>query len=274
MPILESTDDRVAPKSVLRHRPLGDGRSGAIKDAVPTTIPIRPRASRPHTEESAEEVAAWQQLSPETTITRRSSAGRRTRSTTVSKTSARERARATDDPSFLEMRLRARRSRQRKPIKLPKAHPLFYLGVGMMAMLLLWFLVSTAVNWVQIQIDTLQYGYPRTFQTDAWVGHNEQTGTPSHFMALNLHGHIEVIEISGGDPAHTRIYSGPQLYGSGSDLAPVTLRFLDVNSDHKPDMVASFQDTHLVYINDQGGFRPIQPSERPQVEQALQRAGL
>jgi hypothetical protein len=274
MPVLASTDDRVAPKSIIRHRPLGDSRSGDTKDAVLTTVPIRPRASRPHAEKSAEEVATWQQFSPATSITRRSSAGKRTRATTVPKTPTRERTRVADDHSFPETRLPHARSRQHRPIKLPKAHPLFYLGLGMTAMLLLWFMVSAAVNWAQTTLDDLHYGYPRTYQTDAWVGHNEQTGTPSHFIALNLHGHIEVIEIAGGDPAHTRMYSGPQLYGPGSDLAPVTLRFLDVNGDHKPDMIVSFQNTHLVYINDQGGFRPMQPSERPQVEQALQRLGL
>ncbi|SRR5579884_1420303 len=274
MPVLESTDDRVAPKSILRHRPIGEGRPGEVKDAVPTTVPIRPRASRPHTEDSVEEVAEWQHISPTTRITRRSSADQRTRSMAPSKTPVRERAKVTDDPSLLKTHLPHALSRRRKPITLPKAHPLFYLGVGMTAMLLLWFMVSAAVNWVQVTLDDIHYGYPRTFQTDAWVGHNEQTGTPSHFIATNLHGHIEVIEIAGSDPAHTRIYSGPQLYGPGSDLAPVTLRFLDVNGDHKQDMVVSFQDTHLVYINDQGGFRPMQPSERPQVEQVLQRAGL
>jgi hypothetical protein len=274
MPVLESTDDRVMPKSILRHRPLGDKRSDAGKDAVPTTVPIHPRASRPHTEDTAEDVAEWQQLSPATTITRRASAGKRTRATTAPKTPTRERTRVTDDPSFPETRLQARRSRRRKPIKLPKAHPLFYLGAGMTTMLLLWFLVSAAVNWVQIRLDDLHYGSPRTFQTDARVGHNEQTGVPSHFIAINLHGHIEVIEIAGGDPSRTRIYSGPELYGLGSDLAPVTLRFLDVNNDHKPDMIVSFHETRLVYINDQGSFRPMLPSERPQVEQVLQRAGL
>jgi hypothetical protein len=275
MPVLESTDDRVAPRSIIRHRPIGEGRPADVKDAVPTTMPIRSRASRPHAEDnSADEIAEWQHIPPTTRITRRSSAGQRTRSTSTSKTPAHERTKVTDVPSLLGTSLPHTLSRRRKPIKLPKAHPLFYLGVGMIAMLLLWFTVSTAVNWVQTTLDDIHYGYPRTFQTDAWVGHNEQTGTPSHFIAINLHGHIEVIEIAGGDPAHTRIYSGPQLYGPGSDLAPVTLRFLDVNGDHKPDMIVSFQDTHLVYINDQGGFRPMLPSERPQVEQVLQRAGL
>jgi hypothetical protein len=142
-----------------------------------------------------------------------------------------------------------------------QAHPLLYLGIGMIVMLVLWMALSALFGWFATALDDLHYGRPRTFQTDAWVGHNEQTGVPSHFIALNLHSRIEVIELPGGDATHTRIYVGPQLYGSGSDLVPVTLSFSDVNGDHKPDMILHFQGGYVVFINDQGGFRPPQPSE-------------
>ena len=32
----------------------------------------------------------------------------------------------------------------------------------------------------QIKLDDLHYGRPRTAQLDAWVGHNEAAGTPTH----------------------------------------------------------------------------------------------
>jgi hypothetical protein len=35
-------------------------------------------------------------------------------------------------------------------------------------------------------------------------------------------------------------------------------------------MIVTFQESRIVYINDQGGFRPLLPSERSQVEQALE----
>jgi hypothetical protein len=141
----------------------------------------------------------------------------------------------------------------------------------MIVMLLLWTVLSAIFGWVTTVLDDIHYGRPRTFQTDAWVGHNEQTGIPSHFIAINLNRHLEIIEIAGGDAAHTHIYTGPQLYGANDDLAPVTLKFIDVNGDHKPDMLVSFQGSRLVFINDQGGFRPLLPSERAPVEQFLQR---
>ena len=110
-------------------------------------------------------------------------------------------------------------------------------------------------------------------RSNASVGHNESAGTPSHFLAINLNGRIEVIEFPGGDGSKARIYLGPQLYGTGDDLIPVTLSFVDVNGDHLPDMIIHFQSSRIVFINDQGGFRPLRPEERLPVQQFLQRTG-
>jgi len=117
-----------------------------------------------------------------------------------------------------------------------RLHPLLYLGLGMIAMLALLLLLSLAVSWWNTTIDDLYYGRPRTFQIDAYVGHDE-VGAPSHFIALNYNGRVEVIEFPGGDASHARIYLGPQLYGARADLVPVTLSFVDVSGHHQPDML-------------------------------------
>jgi hypothetical protein len=78
---------------------------------------------------------------------------------------------------------------------------------------------------------------------------------PSHYIALNLHGRIQIIEFPGGDGSHARIYLGPQLYGSDADKAPVTLKFVDINNDGRPDMLAFFQASWIVFINTPQGFR-------------------
>ncbi len=143
----------------------------------------------------------------------------------------------------------------------------------MLATLALIAVLIIVTTWFATTLDDLRYGRPRTFQIDAYVGHNEAAGMPSHFLAVNLHGRIEIIELPGGDASHARIYIGPQLYGSDADLIPVTLSFIDVNGDHKPDMIINFQGTRVVFINDQGGFRPLQPQEREGVERFLQRLG-
>jgi hypothetical protein len=150
---------------------------------------------------------------------------------------------------------------------------MLYLGTGMCAMVLLWVGLSAIIGWVKITLDDMQYGRPRTFQTDAWVGHNEQSGIPSHFIAINLRHQINIIEIPGEDATHARIYAGPQLFGANDDLVPVTLRFVDVNKDRKLDMVITFQESHVVLINDANGFRQPQPAERQQIEQFLARGG-
>jgi len=53
----------------------------------------------------------------------------------------------------------------------------------------------------------------------------------------------------------------------------VTLSFVDVNGNHHPDMIIHFQDTNIVYMNDQEGFRPANASEIQAVEQYLKQHG-
>ncbi len=156
---------------------------------------------------------------------------------------------------------------------IPRLHSLVFLGIGMIAMLALWTLITGVANWWSVKWNDIQYGRPRTFQVDAVVGHNDSSSSPSHFIALNLNGRIEVIEFPGGDASKARIFIGPQLYGNGDDLIPVTLSFVDVQGNHQPDMIIHFQEAQIVYINAQGGFRPATSGELQSVEQYLKRHG-
>jgi hypothetical protein len=170
-------------------------------------------------------------------------------------------------------RVRTGQIKREAPVVRRHVHPLLYLGIGMLGMLVLWTMLSAALGWFNTTLDDFRYGRPRTLQTDVFVGHNEQNGVKSHFIALNLSGHIEIIEFPGGDATHAHVYLGPQLYGSNNDLVPVTLSFADLNGDQKPDMIVTFQGSRTVFINDQGMFRALQPGERQAVEEALQRLG-
>ncbi len=142
-----------------------------------------------------------------------------------------------------------------------RPHWLFFVGLSMLVMVVGWVAFSAVANWWQITQDDLHYGRPRTFQTDAVVGHNDSATNPSHYIAINLNRHIEIIEFPGGDPTKARIYIGPTLIGDGQDLAAVTLTFKDVNGDGLPDMVVNVQNSHFVFINDNGTFRPARPGE-------------
>lgn len=143
-----------------------------------------------------------------------------------------------------------------------RMHWLFYVGLGLFIMVLGWILFGALSSWWQTTRDDWTYGRPRTFQTDAVVGHNDSVAHPSHFLALNLQGRVSIIEFPGGDPTHARVYLGPQLLGAGDDLAPVTLTFKDVNGDGKPDMIVSVGTTTFIFINDHGQFRPQKPGEQ------------
>ncbi len=86
-------------------------------------------------------------------------------------------------------------------------------------------------NWWTNHTNDATYGYPRTYQCSAVVGHGDLAASPSRFIAENMYGHIIIIEIPGGNVSKAIIYSGPTMVGPGQDLIPVTLSFADENGD-------------------------------------------
>jgi hypothetical protein len=94
----------------------------------------------------------------------------------------------------------------------------------MLAMVPLWVALLGVLSWWSTTQNDWHYGRPRTAQYDVSVGHNDDH-TPSHFLALNLNCHIEIIEFPGGDPTKAKVYIGPTLVGDEEDLTPVTLEF-------------------------------------------------
>ncbi len=287
MPVLESAD-HIVPRSILPHRPIsGDGKKPGKKDTKDTIdssiIPVARRASRQQPRQT-EEGEAEKNEEPQDNVEKdpidldvkvveewAHDAGKTKRPGAASGKPA-----ATTGPKKLPKVPTPAPARKgfslRRGLSL-HAHPLLLLGIGMIVMLVLWTLLTLAANWWNTTWNDIHYGRPRTYQIDAVVGHNDSAGNPSHFIALNLNGRIEVIEFPGGDASKARIYIGPQLYGSGQELIPVTLSFVDVSGNHHPDMIIHFQDTNIVYINDQGGFRPANANEIQAVQQYLQRHG-
>lgn len=239
MQVLEATDTS-SPRSALRHRPL----TTSPKHSVVTTAthPVTQRASRVRPKAADDElVSEWQRGESEELVS-------------VSQTRY-----ASHPPTRRSSRTTAP---QPAPVRRWRAHPLLFLSLGMLAMLAFWMLLSAGLNWWNETMDTLHYGFPRIYQVDVAVGHDDSLNQPSHFLATNLHGHIEIIEFPGGDGAHARIFLGPQLFGLNAEKAPVTLTFADVNGDHRPDMLVFFQSSWIVFINDQGSFRSPTVQER------------
>lgn len=130
------------------------------------------------------------------------------------------------------------------------------------AALVLYLVISSIVTFLGTKADDLQFGRPRTFQMDAFVGHDEAAGTPSHFIALNLNHQISVIELPGGDVTKARAISGPYLFGQDGDLTPVTLEARDLNADQRPDLLVNIKNEQVVYINGGSDFHLMTQDER------------
>jgi hypothetical protein len=155
-----------------------------------------------------------------------------------------------------QMRVRAGRNTTIDILQPPKAptsrsmHWLMYVGVGMIAALALWLTFSSLLAWGVGKYNDVVYGYPRFYQTDAVVGHNDSQAHPSHFVAMNLHGQVVVVELAGGNPNRSFDYVGPSMIAKGDDLIPITLTFSDVHHNGKPDMVIHIQDREFIFCND------------------------
>lgn len=123
---------------------------------------------------------------------------------------------------------------------------LLSIGLGMICALLLAYIGQLGYSWGSTTLDDIRYGRPRTTQVDRFVGH-ELNNTPTHFTAMNLKGQIYIMELPGGDPAHTRLLTGPHLAGPGIDLAPVSLTFS--GDPHHPDLIVEVSTVQVRFHN-------------------------
>ncbi len=131
-----------------------------------------------------------------------------------------------------------------------KVHWLLYVGVGMIAALALWVSASTLLAWGTEKYNDIIYGNPRIYQTDYVVGHNHDSlAHPSHFIALNLHGQVIIVELPAGDPTKSIDYIGPALIAAGDEKIPITLTFSNVNKDRNVDMIVHIQDKEVHFCN-------------------------
>ena len=157
---------------------------------------------------------------------------------------------------------------ERKSTPRKSIHWLFPAGIGMIAMLVLWMVGSSVLAWGVQRYNDYRYGMPRTFQTDAVVGHGGDSHQhPSHFIAMNLNRQAIIVEFMAGDPAKSVSYVAPvYIAGDGGDLAPITLEFRDVTGNGRVDMVIHIhlpsQDQVSVFINDGTKFRPSTGSDK------------
>ncbi len=131
----------------------------------------------------------------------------------------------------------------------------FWIGALMMlALYLLW--TWGSAWWSDHQLDAT-YGFPRTYQTDAVVGHSDSPEHPSHFIFLNLNAHVLILELPGGDPAKARMYSGPIIFDDNPTSVPVTGEFRDLGNG-RLDLLVQIGHEQIIYLNDGTQFTPKQ----------------
>lgn len=174
----------------------------------------------------------------------------------------------TDDIRIVPVTPTARASRtlQRKPSKarphtrtLPTQQSPFVLhwtvhcGLAMLMMVLLLWIGQLVWTWGVQTYNDIHYGRPRTVQVDAFVGH-EKGNIASHFIALNNHGQIEIIEMPSGDASQARVFFAQHFTGPQADLIPVSVQFSDPQHTRHPDMIVSAQQSQMLFKNEHGTF--------------------
>jgi|GEM_PF-1909377 len=135
------------------------------------------------------------------------------------------------------------------------------IGGAIVGMALITLVVTNVISWWNTWQDDMTYGRPRTMQLSGWVGHNEQTGFATNFIAQNINGEVNIIEIPGGDSSKTVVIKGPRLFAKNAELIPIKIRLEDVNADGHVDLIVTADGAQSAYLNESGRFRPATDSE-------------
>ena len=137
-----------------------------------------------------------------------------------------------------------------------RSHWTLYVGIVFFAMVLGWISFTLLTNLLQVKEADWKYGNPRTYQIDQFVGHSDSKAHPNHFVAVNIGGSIEVVELNTMNPKDDHIY---MITTVADALTPVTLNFADLNHDGKLDMVVTIgvgNSYAVVLLNDGTQFKP------------------
>src|SRR6266567_989638 len=131
---------------------------------------------------------------------------------------------------------------------------MFFVGLALAVMVVGYVLLSVFGVWWQTKQDDWKYGFPRTFQINQFVGHADSPTHPNHFVAINLGGTIEVVEINTQLPKDDHIYG---ITTASDNLTPVSIAFDDINHDGKVDLLITIGDSNpytVVLLNNGSVF--------------------
>lgn len=142
------------------------------------------------------------------------------------------------------------------PPKQRGAQWMLLVGIVLAIMVLGWMALSALGGWWQAKQEDWTYGMPRTFQVDHFVGHADSPQHPNHFVAINLHGIIEVVEINTQVPKADHIYA---ITTASDSTTPVSITFADANHDGKVDLLVTIGDSNpytVILLNTGSLFAP------------------
>src|SRR6266851_4725926 len=133
-----------------------------------------------------------------------------------------------------------------------------WLCIGLIVMIVGWWLLSWLANWWQGVQDNMKYGNPRTFQTEQYMNLGDSPAHPDHFIAINLHGEIEVIVMNSLDHTRNTMYG---LTNVGNESIPATLSFRDTSGSGRMDVIVTIGDSTpytLILLNNGKTLVPTQ----------------
>ncbi len=151
-----------------------------------------------------------------------------------------------------------KKTRVMRERRFDRATLIIWLCLALIIMIVGWWLLSWVANWWQGVQDNMKYGTPRTFQTDEYMDLGDSPAHPDHFIALNLHGVIEVVQINPSDSKQDAVYV---LTSVENESIPATLSFRDTTGDGRTDVIVTIGDSNpytLVMINNGKTLVPTQ----------------
>lgn len=119
-------------------------------------------------------------------------------------------------------RLQAKPTKIIRPRHLDRYTLIIILSLIIMVMVGGWWLLSAVSTWWSNWQDDLHYGNPRTFQVDQFVGQGDSPDHPDHFIVVNTHGQVIVIQLNPQHPELDHIYG---ITTASDPKTPVSLSF-------------------------------------------------
>jgi hypothetical protein len=127
-------------------------------------------------------------------------------------------------------------------------------GLALIVMIVGWFVFSLVADWWTNTTEDWKYGNPRTYQTDQFVGQGDSPDHPDHFIVVNTHGQVIVIQLNPQHPELNHIYG---ITTASDPKTPVSLLFRPTGSTWAMYVVVGDTNPYTVeYVSNGKQFVP------------------